>query len=1328
MSELEIYKKYQERLINLSARNRSLVLNQIYKKRTFDLVDIKKAAPAVYQKFIDEFILGSKEEIEIIPDIQKWQKKIKTEANRVMKTAFSEEGEFKPESKKLLIELLGENFNWINGDLESISLKEYVKNLIEESTNLLGAYSHSIRTLYREAEAEKKENGLYNIKVAAYFGEGKFNDGSKVRAPLSFIAVELILKNNTWCIKKSDYAGFISNEVLQFSAIKCNQVDIKNHKMTIIEPENCMDEILKYYEDNGLSINRDEVCDTEFKSLKKIKAKDYDTFEKGKIKVKQYLVLGDFPLSNSIYEDYSKLISENRVNKQISNLFGDENESASENELEETVTQSKETDFYYMSELDYSQEIAILNAGKHSNLVIFGPPGTGKSQTITNIIADSLAKGKRVLMVSQKRAALDVIYNRLGSIQDKAVLIHDANIGKKEFYAKNVRLFEKFETKYGVEFHYKNRREQISPEGHLLAKSDIKKLSKDIDAFVDEMNLVYEFLYTKNIHGFTGQEMLLKSIDSSELSSNDPKLNKVRRLFKKLVYNKLSIEDIVLIQEKQKDIRSIDSLREYNELGHKHPLLTNLNSKYNEFDALEVIDSFDNITLLFEKFDSILSDEDKNGFNEWMNNLNENEFDDKLNVKMKSEYDVLISPSVTGIMRMLKMLFQRKKLLQLESENLKKYEEIYKNKKSDVESIRANRNELLIEIGKLSSYFENQFIESVKRDALNRTLPINIGEFKKASDNFTRYKELEKEHSKLFDGEKKIIEELVHWEYDSTDLQVIVESLEKLYYTTELIEMKISGSLEKYKSYINSHKKSTKNVNELMTRKRELTKNLIEIKWDKKFLEVSKEYEYRELKRISSLKRKVRSVRESFNAHRELLNALYPCVLLGPEMVSSILPLEENYFDVVIFDEASQMFVEEAIPTLYRGKKVIVAGDDKQLRPNSAFKSKTASDDSFEEFDDDELLVDAALEQESLLDLAKVTYRPTSLMFHYRSRAEELINFSNHAFYGGKLKTVPNQHDLSKSPPIKRVFVENGNWLNRANHEEALEVVKLIKEILKTRKENETIGVITFNITQKDAIEDLLEVEMLKNPEFNIQLTAEQNRTDEEEDISLFVKNIENVQGDERDIIIFSTGYAKDENGRLARRFGSLSQDGGENRLNVAISRAKKQIYVVTSFEPEELNVENVKNRGPKLFKQYLQYIRLVSNGQLSQAKTFLGEISKVTSVQEGDHFDSDFEIEVCDAIRDMGYTVLTQVGASGYKIDLVVYDERTSRYVLGIECDGATYHSSKSAKENDIYRQKFLESRGWKIFRIWSTDWWSNRGNVLSELDRVLKLELKKE
>lgn len=336
MSELDIYKKYQERLINLSARNRSLVLNQIYKKRAFDLVDIRKAAPAVYQKLINDFILGSKEEVEIIPDIQKWEKKLKTEVNKVVKTAYSEEGQFRSESDDMLKELLGENYNYENDSPQSVSLEEYVKKLIEYNADLLAAYSHSIRTLFREVEAEKKENGLYNVKIAAYFGEGKFNDDSKVRAPLSFLAVELITKDNTWRLRKSDDAGFICNEVLQFSAVKCNQVVIKNHQMAIAEPENCMDEILKYYEENGLSINKDEVIETEFKSFKNIKAKDYENFGKGKIKLKQYLVLGDFPLSNSIYEDYSKLIDENRVNKQIRSLFGDKNEGSDENLLDES--------------------------------------------------------------------------------------------------------------------------------------------------------------------------------------------------------------------------------------------------------------------------------------------------------------------------------------------------------------------------------------------------------------------------------------------------------------------------------------------------------------------------------------------------------------------------------------------------------------------------------------------------------------------------------------------------------------------------------------------------------------------------------------------------------------------------------------------------------------------------------------------------------------------------------------------------------------------------------------------------------------------------------
>ena len=363
----------------------------------------------------------------------------------------------------------------------------------------------------------------------------------------------------------------------------------------------------------------------------------------------------------------------------------------------------------------------------------------------------------------------------------------------------------------------------------------------------------------------------------------------------------------------------------------------------------------------------------------------------------------------------------------------------------------------------------------------------------------------------------------------------------------------------------------------------------------------------------------------------------------------------------------------------------------------------------------------AALEEESLLDLAKYSFDSTSLYYHYRSKYDELINFSNYAFYGGKLEVSPNISKTSGDgvKPIERIKV-NGRWNDRRNEREAIEVVKLIKDILFNRKENETIGIITFNINQRECIDKMLELEVGKDPAFGVLYTAESERVENNEDVSLFIKNIENVQGDERDIIIFSTAYAKNEHGKVVMNFGSLSQDGGENRLNVAISRAKKKIYLVTSIEPEELKVDSLKNNGPKLFKRYLQYVKAVSDGNRELTQEILNSVcdSKVGRNEEI-HFDSDFENEVHDALEEAGLVVDTQIGVSGYKIDLGVYDTKRSKYILGIECDGAAFHSSKSARERDIYRQRYLESRGWNIIRIWSKNWWSNPQR---EVDRIVK------
>jgi len=534
------------------------------------------------------------------------------------------------------------------------------------------------------------------------------------------------------------------------------------------------------------------------------------------------------------------------------------------------------------------------------------------------------------------------------------------------------------------------------------------------------------------------------------------------------------------------------------------------------------------------------------------------------------------------------------------------------------------------------------------------------------------------------------------------------------------IEKEQRAELERYKDYT-----LIKNeINRLMKEKQSLVPELIISEWNNKLstsIEAHKAKE-KELRRQAAKKRALWPLRRYIGEFYPVLFDLFPCWLLSPETVSEIIPLVKGIFDLIIFDEASQMFVESAIPSIYRSNSIVVAGDDKQLRPTSSFKVKLD-----EEEENDDVETAAALEEESLLDLAKVNYEYVHLNYHYRSKYDELINFSNYAFYDGRLEVSPNlvRSDDNGKSPIERIKVQ-GTWIDRRNKEEAEKVVELVSDLLRNRKENETIGIITFNVNQKDLIDDMLEAKVREDSTFKELYYSEIQRAENNEDVSLFVKNIENVQGDERDIIIFSTAYAKNQSGKVSVNFGALSQDGGENRLNVAISRAKKKIYVVTSIEPEELNVEGSRNNGPKLFKQYLQYVRESSEGNKDSVKTILNNLAgKEKEKNNESTVDFDFETAVCEELRELGYEVDTQVGVSGYKIDIAIFDDKSSRYVLGIECDGASYHLSKFARERDIHRQRYLEARGWKIIRIWSKDWWNDRGQEIGKIEKHIREQL---
>lgn len=453
-------------------------------------------------------------------------------------------------------------------------------------------------------------------------------------------------------------------------------------------------------------------------------------------------------------------------------------------------------------------------------------------------------------------------------------------------------------------------------------------------------------------------------------------------------------------------------------------------------------------------------------------------------------------------------------------------------------------------------------------------------------------------------------------------------------------------------------------------------------------------------------------------------------------------PLTPGLFDLVIFDEASQCPIEQALPIVYRGKRVVVAGDEKQLPPTSFFspESSGAEDDETEDGAAEDVPVlqaqQAAITQhvtdsEDLLAAAVASLPHDYLAVHYRSEHPALIEFSNRAFYNGLLEAPPSRMPPgSEQPPIRWVEV-NGLYEagKRVNRVEAQRVVEEVKTALFMEK-HPTIGVVTFNQPQRELIQDLLESERLRDRAFAEKFDEELNRRDNNQDVGLFVKNLENVQGDERDVMIFSTTFGPTSEGKMQRRFGPVGQRGGERRLNVAITRAKRRIVVVSSMPVNEISTALLGDQGagagitPSGYLQlYMAYAQSISNGEAPRVARVLDLLKPSMAVRGTGDTESPLEEEIKEALDRMGYVVDSQVGVGGFRIDLAVkHRDPRLGYVLGIECDGAAYHSDRSARLRDVWRQSILQERyGWRMHRVWSTRWWHYRHEEISKLTRAI-------
>lgn len=432
-------------------------------------------------------------------------------------------------------------------------------------------------------------------------------------------------------------------------------------------------------------------------------------------------------------------------------------------------------------------------------------------------------------------------------------------------------------------------------------------------------------------------------------------------------------------------------------------------------------------------------------------------------------------------------------------------------------------------------------------------------------------------------------------------------------------------------------------------------------------------------------KRKQKPIRLLLMETGELIQRLKPCFLMSPLSVSTYLAPDAVHFDTVIFDEASQIFPQDAIGAIYRGKQLIVVGDSKQMPPSNFFNASLDADDDDEETGD-------VTDFESILDLCSTSMQQMRLRWHYRSRYEQLISFSNKNFYDNDLVTFPSAK--SDAPGIGVDYFHVDGCFDRKSHTNRKEsefVVDLIYKHIK-KYPSRSLGVVAFSIAQQDLIDKLLTKRRQNAPEQEFFF-----RNDAKE--PFFIKNLETVQGDERDTIIFSIAYGFDAQGVVRHNFGPLNRVGGERRLNVAVTRAKTNIQIVSSMHYTDIDLKRTSAEGARLLREYLDY---AENGEIA--------LTRAVNVNRFDHYDSDFEQEVCEFLREKGFDVDTQVGCSGFRIDLGVKIPHSSNYVLAIECDGATYHSAKNARDRDRLRQEILERMGWKFYRIWSTDWFRNK------------------
>ncbi len=1261
--------------------------------------------------------------------------------------------------------------------------------------------SKQLKKLQRADRFLFEERGSNDLHVGWPFVRGKFVDGTLVRCPLLFFPVTLVQENNSWSLHVRSQAGVTFNKSFLLAYSFYNKVkleeDVLETNFEDFDPDSTvfrtqLYELLK--EKLEVNFNRENFLD-QLISFETFKKNDFDeTHKNGELKLFPEAVLGIFPQAGSqLVPDYLHLIENNSISD-LEEFFLEKNTNL-EPHLNGAVSNSigravKEEKMHTPFPMDAYQESAIKAVKNGHSIVVQGPPGTGKSQLICNLMADAIASGKRALLVCQKRAALDVVYQRLQShdLADFVGLVHDFRNDRKNVFAKGVRQIDNIET-----FNAMNRSvDAIQTERRFVQVCrTIDQITEDLEQFKKnlfddkECGLTVKELYlTSNLNGDSiniRQEYqnfpfdtlpdflrkLRQFISYQQEFGNDHyawrerksfatfKFNDLRELektvsdipafqariskdFESLVGVPINLEDAELYLSRQEDVTALISLlktdvvyRQFRAMIDEEDDQTSLlwfsnveRVTMNCFaepgpeisipvDQLGIyqevlhkrMDASNNLFKLlqwklFAKEKFMLSRVLKTN-NLPLNIKGMRILEQKIDSRLNLEHHLtglrkkswLIEMPATYDYEEMKLWFGRQKqaikakLIFNSLREVRKAVNPAKLKRQEFNSVLKESLNVVHAISarkiQWQEYLSNYQIRTLVHDPSLEREYLKV--LRKDFDSLCAFDQLKEN---LASHERDIIsrlEEKAGWDFGKQEA-LLQNSLRLAW--IEHIEAKYPDLRS-----VSSRKmdEQRKELAQLVDEKQELSQTILLLKARERVYEgveynrLNNRVTYRDLYHQLTKKKKIWSLRKVVTDFEDEFLNILPCWMASPESVSAIFPMKEM-FDLVIFDEASQCFSERGIPAMYRGKQILVAGDNMQLKPNELYQVRWEDEGDHPD-----------LEVDSLLDLSE-RYLPTvHLQGHYRSRSLDLIDFSNRHFYEGRLQLLPDMHTLNEQRSGIEYCNVRGVWENNVNTVEAQTVVEKVVALLQESPEKE-IGIVTFNAPQQVLIMDLLEEYSLLN---NLEIPD-----------TLFVKNIENVQGDEKDIIIFSVGYARDSKQKLNMQFGSLNMVGGENRLNVAVTRAREKIILICSVEPEDLKTDDLKNEGPKLLKKYLEFARDVHqrkfkptvNQKLRQQTSWYLN-SKIKQWGEQKFADLNFEID------------------SLPMADL--YVKNNGSYLGMIRTDDTHYLASTSVKDSFAYSQSLFEKKNWDYCFVFSRNLWQDPEKVEDELLRFIGSKL---